>query len=108
MKKYILELKYVYSALRFGEEIDGGVLDERVAVGEGVRFKLYSQEDSSFTVGEIGNDSSGAFAILTYPNKDRVVLREDAPAELAYSEYYETFGDSNHNVYIGTVTLTLA
>ena len=47
----------------------------------------------------------GELAVLTFPNKDNIIIRPDVSTELVYDEYYSAMGDNNHNVYEGTVRL---
>ena len=94
---------YVYSFISFGEELLTDVRSE--CFDTGTRFKLNSQEDGSFTVSAPMRDNLGTYAILTFPNKDKLIVREEESAELAYDEFFDAMGDSNHNVYIGTVRL---
>ena len=47
----------------------------------------------------------GKYAVLTYPNKDNVIVREGEECELEYDEFFDAMGDNNHNVYEGTLTI---
>lgn len=106
MKKYTLLLKYVYTFYSFGEIMDEGVFDESVEVESSpLRFKLHDQEDGSFILSEVYEDKNGKFVIITFPNKDVVIVRNGESTELVYDEYYSVMGDDNHNVYIGTFSL---
>ena len=96
---------YVYSFISFGEELVTDVRSE--CFDTGTRFKLNSQEDGSFTVSVPMRDNLGTYAILTFPNKDNIIVRSDRACELAYDEYYSAMGDNNHNVYEGTVRLSV-
>ena len=69
------------------------------------RFTLHDQEDATFILSELKKDFIGNYAVLTFPNKDNLVIHEGETAELAYDEYYSAMGDDNHNVYEGTLTL---
>ena len=105
MKKYKLRLRYVYTFYSFDELLASDIRDETVEIGDGCRFTLYQQEDSSFTVSAPRQDTAGSFVILTYPNKDNLIIREGEETELVYDEFYDAMGDSNHNVYEGTAVL---
>ncbi len=101
-------IRYIYTYYSFDEILDTGVYDERFPVAEGSRFTLHSQEDSSFLSSEVGMLPDGRRrAILTFPNKDRIVLAEGDEVELCYDEFFESMGGNNHNVYEGTVALEL-
>ncbi len=107
--KYKLLLKYVYTFYSFGEILDEGVFDEAIEVGAlDQRFKLHDQEDGSFVLSALSRDSLGEHVIVTFPNKDVIIVREGESTELAYDEYYSVMGDDNHNVYIGSLSLTKA
>jgi len=102
---YKLRLRYVYTFYSFGEELMGDVKDETVEIGNGCRFTLFQQEDSTFRVSDVREDFLGKYCIVTYPNKDNVVVHEGSSEELVYDEYYSAMGDDNHNVYEGTFSL---
>lgn len=105
--KYKLNLKYVYTFYNCGESFCDDIFDEAVDVmTEPIRFKLHDQEDGSFILSEVQSDSYGNFVIVTFPGKDVVVVREGESAELVYDEYYSAMGDDNHNVYVGTFSLS--
>lgn len=104
MNTYQLHLRYVYTFYRFDDVLACDVADERVGICPGTRFKLRDQEDSTFLISEL-HDGNGAFAVLTFPNKDNLLLPLGEETELAYDEFYDAMGDNNHNVYEGTVTL---
>lgn len=105
--KYSLNLKYVYTFYNCGEIAADGVFDEQTPIASSpVRFKLHDQEDGSFILSEVQSDSYGNFVIVTFPGKDVVVVREGESTELVYDEYYSAMGDDNHNVYVGTFTLS--
>lgn len=103
--EYRLHLRYVYTFYSFGEELATDVIDEYVDIGCGCRFTLHQQEDSSFTVSSVKEDFRGQYVVVTYPNKDNIVVYLGEEEELVYDEYYCAMGDDNHNVYEGTVTL---
>ena len=103
MNEYRIIFEYVYSFISFGEELETAVRTEEFPIGG--RFRLDGQEDGSFTVGGIESDGTGNFAVLTFPNKDRLIVREGRCTELEYDEFFESMGDSNHNVYVGAVRL---
>ena len=105
MKKFELELKYIYTFYSFDEVLGTEIIDERVEVGEERRITLYQQEDSSFILSSPAKDGKGQYVILTYPNKDRLVIHEGETVELLYDEFFDSMGDNNHNVYEGTATL---
>ena len=106
MKNYKLILKYVYTFYNFGEIISEDIFDEEFDVKPTpARFILHDQEDGSFILSEILEDKIGRFVIVTFPNKDVIVVRENEVTELVYDEYYSAMGDDNHNVYIGTLSL---
>jgi len=102
---YELQLSYAYSFYNFGEILDSDVRFERIAVDAECRFKLYQQEDSSFVLSELCENSLGKYVVLTHPNKDSVVIYENEIAELVYDEYFDSMGDDNHNVYEGAIVL---
>lgn len=102
---YELELSYAYTFYNFGEILDSDVRVERIKVDTPCRFKLYQQEDSSFVLSELFENSRGRFVVLTHPNKDRVVIYENEVSELVYDEYFDSMGDDNHNVYEGALML---
>ena len=105
--KLKLLLKYVYTFYNSGEISGEDVFDESVEVSSApIRFKLHDQEDGSFVLSEAMEDSLGKYVIVTFPNKDVIMVRYGESAELAYDEYYSAFGDDNHNVYIGTFSLS--
>jgi hypothetical protein len=104
--KYKLLLKYVYTFYNSGEIIYEDIFDEAVDVSpHEIRFKLHDQEDGSFTLSEICEDYLGKYVVVTFPNKDVVIVHEGESCELAYDEYYSAMGDDNHNVYVGTFSL---
>lgn len=100
-----LHFRYVYAFYSFGEMLADEIVDECIEVRAGDRFTLYQQEDGSFLVSDITTDNLGAYLILTFPNKDNIIVREGQECELVYDEYYSAMGDDNHNVYEGTVAL---
>jgi hypothetical protein len=104
---YKLHLRYVYTFYSFDELLDSEVKDELIEIGDGCRFKLWLQEDSSFIVSGVKEDFRGKYVVLTYPNKDNVVIHQGACEEIRYDEYFDSMGDDNHNVYEGFVTLNL-
>ena len=105
--KLKLLLKYVYTFYNSGEISLEDVFDESVEVSASpVRFKLHDQEDGSFILSEAMEDSLGKYVIVTFPGKDVTLVTYGESAELAYDEYYSAFGDDNHNVYIGTFSLS--
>lgn len=104
--KYKLHLRYVYTFYNFGEILDDGVFDEHVEIEDKPkRFTLHDQEDGSFVVSEVKEDFIGRYVVLTFPNKDNLLIRENQETELAYDEYYSAMGDDNHNVYEGAMTI---
>lgn len=106
MKNYKLLSKYVYTFYNSGEIAYEDVFDESIDVSDSpIRFKLHDQEDGSFLLSELNEDSCGKFVIVTFPNKDVLIVRENESTELVYDEYYSAMGDDNHNVYIGTFSL---
>ena len=100
-----LHFRYIYSFYSFDELMDTQAIDETVEIDTGTRFKLHLQEDSTFLISSVGKDAKGRFAILTFPNKDNLVIYEAEESEIAYDEFFDSMGDNNHNVYEGTVTL---
>ena len=102
---YELHLRYVYNFYSFNELIDSDVRHDVIKIDTGCRFTLYLQEELSFYVTEVQESSNGAYVVLTHPNTDKVVVYEGETAELVYDEYFESMGDSNHNVYEGAITL---
>ena len=104
--KYSLLLKYVYTFYSFGEILDDGIFDEAIEItNQDQRFKLHDQEDGSFILSARSQDSLGNHVIVTFPNKDVIIVREGESVELAYDEYYSVMGDDNHNVYVGSLSL---
>lgn len=99
---YTLHFHYVYTFYRFGEEEFCEAAAESFDLKSGDRFTLRHQTDGSFifTVGDDGR------AILTFPNKDNILLFADEEQELAYDEFAEECGDPCHNVYEGTVSFS--
>ncbi len=95
-----IKFKYVYEFYNFGELMLDDIVEEEFVVKEGDRFKLHQQEDGSFLVSSLSDSQ----CVLTFPNKDNLVLLPLVSEELSYDEYYSEMGDDNHNVYIGTVT----
>ena len=102
---YKLHFRYVYTYYSFDEVMDVNAIDEVFEIAEGKRFKLHLQEDSTFLISGMGKDCKGPFAILTFPNKDSLVIHEGEECELAYDEFFDSMGNNDHNVYEGTVTL---
>ena len=102
-----LNLKYIYSYYCFDELLDSDVKEESIEIDEPKRFTLYLQEDSSFIVSELKEDHVGKFVIVTYPNKDNVLIYENDETELLYDEFFESMGNNNHNVYEGVFSLSL-
>ena len=102
---YKFHFRYVYTYYSSDEIVDDAAIDESFEISTGTRFKLHQQEDSAFHVSGIGSDRIGKYAILTFPNKDSLVVHEGEECELAYDEFFDSMGDNNHNVYEGTVTL---
>lgn len=106
MKKYRLQLKYIYTFYNSGEIALEDVFDENEEILDTPhRFTLHDQEDGSFIVSELLEDFKGSYVTLTFPNKDVVIIHENESAELEYDEYFSSFGDDNHNVYVGSLTL---
>lgn len=101
-----LKIRYVYMFYSFDEFLDSDTKDDEIEIGsEPKRFALYLQEDSSFIVSEVKEDFKGKYVVVTYPNKDNVLVYENAETELAYDEFFDAMGDNNHNVYEGTFSL---
>ena len=106
MQKYRLHLRYIYTFYSFDEILAEDVFDEYREVGDApLRFTLTHQEDASFIISGVKEDYLGKYAVLTYPNKDNVIVREGEECELEYDEFFDAMGDNNHNVYEGTVAL---
>lgn len=103
--KYYLHFRYVYSFYSDGELMLEDVLEERHEASAGARFTLHDQEDGSFLISDAGSDMQGELVVLTFPNKDNLIVYLNRSEEFNYDEYYSVMGDDNHNVYIGTVTL---
>ena len=103
---YKLHLKYVYTFYSFNEELAGDVIEQTVDIDTEKRFLLHQQEDSSFILSELRENHLGKYVILTYPNKDNLVIQEGQCQELVYDEYFDSMGDDNHNVYEGVITLS--
>jgi hypothetical protein len=106
MNKYKLNLKYVYTFYNNGEIEIEDVFDENEKIlNTPHRFTLHDQEDGSFILSELLSDFKGKYVTLTYPNKDILLIHENESVELEYDEYFSSFGDDNHNVYIGSLKL---
>jgi hypothetical protein len=106
MKTYKLQLKYVYTFYNSGEETLVEVYDDSEEIlNTPHRFTLHDQEDGSFILSELQSDFKGNYVTLTFPNKDILLIHENESAELEYDEYFSSFGDDNHNVYIGSLKL---
>ena len=106
MNKFELNLRYVYAFYSFNELLDCKPIEQRLEIlNTPKRFTLHLQEDASFIVSELKRDFRGHFVILTFPNKDNLIVHESEVSELAYDEYFDAMGDDNHNVYEGTITL---
>jgi hypothetical protein len=104
--KYKLKIRYVYTFYSFDEILDCDVKDEETDVSDSPRrFTLHLQEDSSFVLSELKEDFRGKYVIVTYPNKDNILVYENDETELAYDEFFDAMGDNNHNVYEGTFSL---
>ena len=102
---YKLTIRYVYSFYNSDELIECDVKDDEVLLdAPGKRFTLYTQEHSSFAVGEIKEDFKGKYVVVSYPNKENVVVHENDETELVYDELFEAMGESNHNVYEGIIS----
>ncbi len=103
---YALHLRYVYTFYNNGEILLDDLFDEFVKVDNSPRrFTLHDQEDGSFVLSEVKTDYVGNYVIITFPNKDNLIVHENEAVELAYDEYYSAMGDDNHNVYVGSLTL---
>ena len=103
---YKLKLKYLYTYYCFDEIFDTDVIEEEIEIGENEqRFVLHLQEDSSFVLSPLQENGMGKFVVLTYPNKDNLVIRLSESEEILYDEFFESMGNNNHNVYEGTATL---
>ena len=105
MEKRILKFKYVYTFYSLDEEMGGDVRVEEFEVFAGCRFKLAEQENSTFLITSVGADNVGEYVVLTYPNKDNMVIHLGEVSEFVYGETYEAMGDVCHNIYEGTVEL---
>lgn len=105
MANFKLHLRYIYTFYSFDEIMLEDAFDQQIEVGNGLRFTLTHQSDASFTVSCPKSDFLGNYVILTFPNKDNLIVREGEECELSYDEYNDDMGANNHNVYEGTVTL---
>lgn len=103
--KWKLLFRYVYTYYSFDEILDTDAIVQEVELDSDVRFTLHLQEDASFVASAPRDAGHGYFSVLTFPNKDNLVIREGEEYELAYDEFFDSMGDNNHNVYEGTVTL---
>lgn len=99
---YTLHFHYVYTFYRFGEEEFSEAVSEEFSLKSTDRFTLRHQTDGCFLI-TAKNEKS---IILTFPNKDNLVLTAGEEYELAYDEFCEECGDPCHNVCEGTVSLT--
>lgn len=104
-KNMKFHFRYVYTYFHFDDILNEGAYDETFDATAGSRFTLTHQEDGSFLVGGVGHDAGGEYAILTFPNKDNLLIHRGEEVELAYDEFTDTMGDNCHNVYEGTVAL---
>ncbi len=105
---YSIKLRYLYTFYSFDEILDTDAIEQTEKVeSRAKRITLHQQEDGSFILSEIKHDHIGAYVILTFPNKDNLVIHEGDEVELAYDEFFDCMGDNNHNVYEGTVALEL-
>ena len=102
---YKLRLRYVYTYYNFDEIFDTDAIEQVIDIADEQRFTLHLQEDSSFIVSELKNNAFGNFVILTFPNKDNLIVKEGEEVEIAYDEFFDSMGNFNHNVYEGTATL---
>ena len=103
---YALHLRYVYTFYNNNEICLEDLFDELWEVDPlPKRCTLHDQEDGSFVLSDVKKDFVGNYVVLTFPNKDNVIIHEGETVELAYDEYYSEMGDDNHNVYVGTLTL---
>lgn len=100
-----LHFRYISTYYHFNEILTEEVCDELHDAEAGNRFTLAHQEDGSFLIGGTGRNAKGDYVILTFPNKDNLVLYRGDETELAYDEFFDSMGDNNHNVYEGTVVL---
>ena len=66
--------RYVYTYFHFDDILNEGAYDETFDAAAGNRFTLTHQEDGSFLVGGVGHDAGGEYAILTFPNKDNLLI----------------------------------
>ena len=106
MEKYKLRLRYIYTFYSFDEILLEDAFDSFVELDDApLRFKLEHQEDATFIISEPRCDATGVFAVLTFPSKDNIIVREGEECELEYDEFFDAMGDNNHNVYEGTLTL---
>ena len=104
--KYRLRIRYVYTFYNFDQIMLEDVFDDGIELSDKpLRFTLRHQEDATFTVSEVREDHIGRFVVVTYPNKDNLVVHEGEDCELEYDEYFDAMGDNNHNVYEGTFNL---
>ncbi len=105
---YKLHLRYLYTFYNFDNEEDSKVIDETVDVEENKRFTLYQQEDSSFIMSGVKTDFVGKYVVVTFPNKDNILVYENEDTELVLDEYFDSMGANNHNIYEGYITLEKA
>ena len=100
-----LRLRYIYSFYSGDELCDTAPIDEEFEIERGMRFKLHLMEEGDILVSDVSSDFIGEFAVLTYPNKENLIVRKGEECEIYYDEEYDSMGDVNHNVYEGTVTI---
>ena len=100
-----LYLRYLYTYYCFDEILDTDAIEQVIEVGDGCRFTLHLQEDSSFIISAPKSNAAGRYAVLTFPNKDNIVIKDGDEVELLYDEFFDSMGDNNHNVYEGTAQL---
>lgn len=103
---YKLKIKYLYSFYCFDDLMDSDVIEDEIEITTEKRFVLHLQEDSSFIVSELKEDFKGKYVIVTYPNKDNVLVYENDETELLYDEFFDAMGDNDHNVYEGSFSLS--
>ena len=100
-----LKLQYVYSFYSLDELVDITPVDEEIEIERGTRFQLHLMEEGSFHVVDVSRDYKAPFVTLADPAGDNFIVRAGEVTELSYEETYDSMGDTNHNVYEGTISL---
>ena len=88
-----------------GTTVKIGLFTDKGNVKDKWEIVTRKDEGGSFILSEVKNNHLGNYVTLIYPNKDVLMIYENKSCELEYDEYYSAFGDDNHNVYVGSLSL---